>query len=173
MACALTQGYSLDCRDSLGGLKEIYIIEHANVTAITEASGVVTALTKASGKRFWKYEIAKQVASLTETLTGSEENGTVFYAQALNTIINKMQASIRNEIKLLAKNKLLIIAVDKNDASWMVGRNGGAFLNTGSGTTGVAMGDRNGYTLDFSASEAEPMPTVQTSVVSALETPGT
>ncbi len=46
MSCALTQGYTLDCRDSLGGIVEVYFTEAANVTASTEASGVITALTK-------------------------------------------------------------------------------------------------------------------------------
>ena len=37
MACALTQGYSLDCRDSLGGITEVYFIEKGNISAITVA----------------------------------------------------------------------------------------------------------------------------------------
>jgi hypothetical protein len=52
MACALTQGYALDCRDSLGGITEVYFIEFKNVSAVTEASGVVSAITKGAGKVF-------------------------------------------------------------------------------------------------------------------------
>ncbi len=55
MACALTQGYTLDCRDSLGGITEVYFIEAGNVSSITEASGVVSAIVKGSGKVFRKY----------------------------------------------------------------------------------------------------------------------
>ena len=52
MPCALTQNYSLDCKDSLGGITEVYFIAAADVTSTTEASGVITALVKASGKKF-------------------------------------------------------------------------------------------------------------------------
>ena len=59
MACALTQGYVLDCKDSLGGITEVLFIAKQDVTATTEASGVITAITKAAGKRFYKYELVK------------------------------------------------------------------------------------------------------------------
>jgi len=59
MACALTQGYTLDCKDSLGGIKAVWFISSANVSSVTEASGVVSAITKASGKVFYKYELVK------------------------------------------------------------------------------------------------------------------
>lgn len=57
MACALTQDLTLDCRDSVGGLKEVYVIELGNVSTMTVTSGVVTALTKATGKKFRKYSL--------------------------------------------------------------------------------------------------------------------
>ncbi len=53
MPCALTQGYTLDCKDSLGGIKAVWLINHANVTAVTEASGIVSAITKAANKVFY------------------------------------------------------------------------------------------------------------------------
>ena len=89
MSCALTQGYTLDCRDSLGGIVEVYFTEAANVTASTEASGVITALTKATGKRFWKYELVKDTSMFNQTLNASVANGTVFYGQELQIVLNK------------------------------------------------------------------------------------
>ena len=47
MSCAIVTGYTLDCKDAVAGIKNLYITEHANVTAVTEnASGFVTAITK-------------------------------------------------------------------------------------------------------------------------------
>ncbi len=47
MACAIVAGYSLDCKDTVGGIKSLFITEQANITAVTEnASGYVTAITK-------------------------------------------------------------------------------------------------------------------------------
>ena len=88
MACALTQGYSLDCKDSAGGITEVYFIEKGNVSGIVAASGVVTGLTKAAGKRFWKYELPKETGSFTHNPTVSSENGTLFFEQNLTIVVN-------------------------------------------------------------------------------------
>ena len=51
MPCALTQGYVLDCKDSLGGITEVYFMAAQDVSTTTEASGVITAITKKAGKK--------------------------------------------------------------------------------------------------------------------------
>lgn len=172
MACALTQGYALDCKDSAGGIVEIYFIEKANLSTVTEASGVVTAITKATGKRFWKWELPKNTGSLNETITGSIENGTVFYASELILVVNKLNVNVRNEIKLLAQNTLVAVVKDNNSKYWMVGKDRGLDLTTGTSGTGTAFGDRSGYSLTFSGSEPSPMLQVNDAVAAALETAG-
>jgi hypothetical protein len=172
MACALTQGFNLDCRDAVGGLKEVYIIEVGNITTLTEASGTVSVITKAAGKRFWKYSLIRETSNAEETITGSEQNGTIFYAQKVDVIVNKRQVSVRNEILLLAKNHVAIVAVDNIGNAWLYGRVNGLMLNAGSSPTGTAWGDRNGYTLTFSGNETELAPQVSSSIIASLETPG-
>ena len=60
MSCALTSGFTLPCRDGVGGVKTIYITELANFASATIASGVVTALTLDTGKKFWTYELTEE-----------------------------------------------------------------------------------------------------------------
>jgi len=153
MPCNLTQSYNLDCRDSVGGLKEVYFMELGNLTSFTEASGVVTAITKAAGKKFYKYALVKQTSKFEDTLTVSEENGTVFSAQKLTIMLNKMQANTRNEISLLAQNLLVCVAGDRNGKYWFLGATNGLVISTIKGETGTKMGDRNGYTLEFDGAE--------------------
>ena len=168
MPCALTSGYTLDCRDSKGGIKEVYFIEFDNVSSYTEASGTVTAITKASGKVFRKYSLIKQTSNFEEAITGSEENGSIFYAQTLNVIINKMNVSVRNEIKLLAQNRLMAVVADNNGKYWLLGKEGALTLNAGTGGSGTAYGDRNGYTLTFSGAEGDPAPEVSSGIIAGL-----
>ena len=168
MACALTQGYTLDCKDSLGGIKAVWLIAHANVSSVTEASGIVSAITKASGKVFYKYELVKNTGALTETITASVENGTVFYAQELSVVLNKLQANTRNEILLLAKNTLMAVVQDANDKYWLLGRYTGLDVTGGTAATGTAQGDRSGYTLTFTGGEKELAPEVASGVIAGL-----
>lgn len=172
MACALTQGYVLDCREGIGGMKEVYIIELLNVASITEVSGVVTAITKVTGKRFWKYSLVRETSNATETITGNEQNGTLFFAQQVQIILNKKQAAVRNEVMLLAKNNLVIIAVENTGKAWLYGKTQGLQLQAGTSETGTAWGDRNGYTLPFTGNEIALAPEVDISLIASLETPG-
>jgi hypothetical protein len=168
MACALTQGYALDCRDSLGGITEVYFIEKGNVTSTTEASGVITAVTKAAGKVFRKYELVPGTSSLTENINANVQNGTVFYAQELSIILNKLQANTRNEILLLAQNTLVAVVGDNNGKYWYLGKISGINMSAGNGATGTANGDRSGYTLTFSASEKALSPEVSSGIIAGL-----
>lgn len=168
MPCALTQGYTLDCKESIGGVKAVWFIPFADVTATVEASGVVTTITKSAGKVFYKYQLVKQTSSFTENITASVENGTVFYASELSIILNKLQANTRNEILLLAKNNLLAVVQDGNDKYWFMGKINGADLTGGNGATGTAFGDRSGYTLTFTANEPAMCPEVVSSIIAGL-----
>jgi hypothetical protein len=168
MSCALSQGYTLDCKDSIGGIKAVWFIAAADVTAVTEASGIVSAITKSAGKVFYKYQLVKNSSSLTENVNANVQNGTVFYAQELAIVLNKMQANTRNEILLLAKNNLMAVVQDANDKYWLLGRENGLDLTAGSGATGTAQADRNGYTLTFSGGEKELAPEVNSSVITGL-----
>lgn len=178
MACALTQGFGLDCREGIGGLKEVYIIELANISEITESSGIVSAITKATGKRFWKYSLVRETSNATENIVGNEQNGTIYYDQQVQIIINKRQASVRNEILLLAKNFLTVVGVENQlnssgqPRAFLYGKTQGLQLLTGTSETGTAWADRNGYTLPFAGKEPELAPEVAYAVLATLETPG-
>ena len=167
MACALTQGYTLDCKDSLGGIKAVWFIAFDNVTAVTEASGIVSAITKAAGKVFYKYQLVKNTGSLTENITASE-SGTVFYAPELTIILNKLQANTRNEILLLAQNNLMAVVQDSNSKYWLLGKINGLDLTAGNAATGTAQGDRSGYTLTFTGGEPALAPEVNSSIIAGL-----
>lgn len=170
MACALTTGFTLPCRDAVGGVKNIYLIELENIGSYTESSGTVTAITKVSGKVFRKYVMENDVANFNETFTTNRQNGTVYYAQVLQMVINKLRASVRNEIKLLAQNRLVAVVETMDGSNWLLGKERGLMLSTGTAASGTAMADRSGYSIDLSADEKEPMYEVASGVIAGLTT---
>jgi len=172
MACALTQGYTLDCKDSLGGIVEVYFMASQDVASYTVSGGVMTALTKDTGKRFYKYELVKATSNFVENINASVENGTIFYQQELTVVLNKLQVNTRNEILLLAKNLLVAVAKDNNDKYWYLGLTRGLDITAGSSQSGTAEGDRSGYTLTFTAKEPELAPEVNSTVAGQLQTAG-
>ena len=170
MSCALTQDYSFGCDVGTGGVKETYVIELGNIDSITESSGVVTAITKVAGKIFRKYQLVQETALFEETITGNRQNGTLFYAQRGNVVINKQQVAVRNEILLLAQNDLVFVTKDNNDTYRLYGKLYGLKLLTGTASSGTAWGDRNGYTLEFTGNEPSLAPFVDASVIATLQT---
>ena len=168
MACDITSGFSLACRDNSGGIKNIYILS-GSVDAVGEASeGLINSIS-GSGV-FYKFELTKNTGDFLETPTVSLENGTVFYDQAINVAFHKLQSSIRNQVKVLAQNPDLKIIVETNNGVetpftgryFYVGNRRGATLSGGAGATGTAFGDANQYALSFQGIEPEPAEEIET-----------
>ena len=162
MACLLTKGRALPCRDSVGGLKSAYLVSYGTLGALTVSSGNVTAM--AGSPTVMKYDL-KGNSSLEQTITGSTENGTVFYEQTLNLTLTKQTVATQEEIKLVAQNRPHIFVEDYNGNYFLVGAVHGADLNGGTISSGAAMGDLSGYTLTFSAQETIPAYYVTSTVV--------
>ena len=153
MACELTAGFALDCKDSIGGIKAIYLQQHADFLSgvtIDATSEEVDALPTAS---IYKYICPKHTGSFTEEVASSVENGTIFYTQTVNATFFKLSALRRKQLDLVGKNRLVVFVQDNNDNIWMVGRMDGAEVTAASTATGVAKGDLNGYTITFTAEE--------------------
>lgn len=104
------------------------------------------------------YVSPKNTSSFTQTVNSSIENGTVFYTQTLSLVLNKPVVADVVELTNLAKGRLAIIVQDNNDNYFVMGHTRGAELSGGTLTTGTAIGDLAGYTLEFTAEEAIPAP---------------
>jgi len=155
MACALTQSYTLDCKDSIGGLKAVWFAAIEDIDTWTGSAGTYNAVTMDAGKYFWKYDLVKESSNFAEAVNTNVQNGTVFYAQTLEIILNILQVNTRNEILLLAKNRLVALVQDNNDKTWVLGFDNGLDITGGGSGSGTAFGDRNGYTLTFTGNEKE------------------
>lgn len=172
MSCAITAGYTIDCRDGVGGIREVYFAEFANVS-VTESLGTVTAITKVTGKQFWKFDIpTKSTANATSNPTGSIENGTLFFEQMVEFPINKRDATTRNTVTTLAKNRVIAVTKDKDGVYRMYGKENGLYLGQSTGQTGAAAGDANGYILKLEGQEKEDFFVVPVLIGDDLETPG-
>jgi hypothetical protein len=165
MACtALTRGRGLDCNRISGGVKKIFFsVYDSDVSYTYDATHPLEIdAIDWDGSTIYEYVTPLGVASVTDTITGSTENGTIFYTPSVNVILNRLTKEDQNEIKLLAKSKVRIFAqlnqqlANGHDVFIALGMSNGLELNTGTMDSGAAFGDRNGYTLTFSG--LEPLP---------------
>ena len=153
MACELTSGFLLDCKDSIGGIKAIYLQQHDDFLTGVAFNGdeEVDTLPTAS---IYKYTCPKHTGNFTEEVASSVENGTIFYTQTVAATFFKLSAPRRKQLELVAKNRLVVFVQDNNDNIWMVGKADGAEVTAMTTATGTAKGDLNGYTITFTAEEA-------------------
>jgi len=178
MACtALTKGRGLDCNRISGGIKYVYFGVYDQFDAPIETTGivvvdsVVTDIEMGGGFSLFRYTMPLGVASATETIVGSRENGTIYYTPTLSVILNRLTKEDQNQIKLLGSTKVVAFAQlnatlstggasDAHDVIIALGVENGLQLNAGTMDSGAAWGDRSGYTLNFDGMEQNPFPMV-------------
>ncbi len=153
MACDLTKGRALPCRESVGGLKAVYFVDFGDLGDVTLTSTTDDTISNMDGTfDAYKYEL-KGTSSVEQTINASRENGTVFFDQAVSLTLPQLSKEDNNEIKLLAYGRPHIIVEDYNGNAYLVGREHGADVTGGTIASGAAMGDMSGYTLTFNAME--------------------
>jgi hypothetical protein len=157
MACNLTAGIQLGCRDNTGGLATLWITDYTNVTSLTQNSGDTITAISGTGT-FYEFQLIRTSSQLTETVNASLENGTVFYQGEIVTYFNKLGQDKRNILKTLAQSqRLAIVAEDNNGQFFYLGQTYGCFISAGTSVTGKALGDANGYNMTFQYLEPNPM----------------
>lgn len=171
--CDITSGFTLGCRDNSGGVKNLYILS-GSIDSVTDVSEGLIQTISGSGE-FFKFELFRQTSDFSEAISATPENGTVFYEQTVNAVFFKLQSSTRNQIRVLAKNPDLKVIVETNNGSedgvgkyWLLGQENGIQLLSGTGATGTAFGDLNGYSLTFTGQEPEPASEISGSLSGAL-----
>ena len=155
MACDITIGRLLGCRDQVGGVKAVYLIDFADIPVLTfdadeQISAFATGLTSV-----FRYDFQAETGSFEEVITSSLENGTVFYEQNLEINLFALTKEDRKEIQLIATNTLGIFIEDFNGNVRLMGMDGGATISGGSVKTGKTKGDMSGYTITFQAKEKD------------------
>ena len=173
MACSQTlAGLTRDCTPSMGGIVEVYLANRADITAVTVTSGVITAITKDTGKKFYKYTFARNTGSLSSNYTIDDTTGAKFVVSDLLMVFNRMETAKRLEISALAQAELVAVVGDANGKYWYLGYDEPLVISAGDGLTGTARSDRNGYSITLQDNSAEMPMEVDSTTVASLETAG-
>ena len=170
MACTqLTRGRNLDCNRISGGIKAVYFAVLDDITSITYDTTAAPNQVREiddidmGSNSVYRYILPLGTSSLTDTIVGSRENGTVYYTPTINIIYNKLSRADQAEIKLLAATKTVVfaelnqtLASNGHNVITAMGMVNGMELNAGTMDSGAAWGDRNGYSITLDGMETEP-----------------
>ena len=102
MSCSALTGGILDlCNDGFGGIQKIFLA-NGPVESFTETAGIVSDIVVGGSSLapadFFEFEVPRQTSTFTETITPTQENGTLTFQQDVVMIFNQMSADKRNQI---------------------------------------------------------------------------
>ena len=156
MACSVTvTGRALPCKDSLGGIKEIWIAPFAlaGVVQTFDAVSAGSIADSTAAMTFKNYDMHKNTGSFTQTVNASIENGTIFYTQVVSCVFSNEVAADISNFQDLTKGRVFIVVQDVNNNLFVMGHTRGCELTGGTLESGTAMGDFNGLKYEFTGEE--------------------
>ena len=139
MSCNITTGIAKGCNTNIGGVKNVYLGNSVNGP-------------------WYLYEMDKGTASLVETYDINQAGGIVGYTQALTMQLNKMSADKQLQIDKIAEANGMVVLVETNTGQgFLFGDARGAYLASGTSTSGTAYSDANQSELVIQAHSKQPM----------------
>ena len=177
MSCDITAGRIEQCKDSVSGLKAMYLINYDDLnsdspTYVTYGSGdnsdeIIDWLpvdqTAGNPLQIYKFELKSTANSFTTAINSSRDNGTTFFEQTLVAQLKRQDVVTHKNVKLLAYGRPRIIVRSMTDQFFLMGLDQGADVSAGNISSGAALGDFNGYELTFTAMEELPANFLQAS----------
>ena len=174
MSCSqLLNGIAADCQTNVGGVREVYIANYSDVTAIEvdDSSNMIKTITMADSAKFKKYAFKKNTSSMTSTLNVDPANGVNFVQTDLSLVFAKQETVKRMEIAKLSLGELRVIVLDANGKYWFLGQEEFVSATAGTAETGTNRTDGNRYSItltDYSSSyHYEVTPTIVADLIAA------
>ena len=169
MACLITAGRIEPCKDSLGGLRNVYFINDdiglSEVVFYNPALPGAPVITDdvwyvENVASIYKFELKSNENVYDQEIVSSRENGTTFFRQTLTIKLKKQDIATHNAVKTLAYAKPRILVENNEGQFFLVGMFRGCDLTAGSINNGGALGDFSGYSLTLQGEELLPSPFV-------------
>jgi len=160
MSCDITHGRLEQCKDIVGGLQAIYVLNYGLFDPIADVVYVGTTdeiqtITLPASTNVYKFEL-KGTNSFETTITSSRENGTTFFEQVLAITLKKQDVQTHKEVKLLTYGRPNIIVRTNANQFFIAGLTRGMDVTAGTIGNGTNLGDMSGYSLTFTGQEAVP-----------------
>lgn len=141
-ACSITlKGIDFSCKDSVGGIKRVWLADWNAAGASITTGGRFTATATA----FKLFRFRTGNGSMNSTLNADEANGTVFVQTDLNMKFTKLTEDSRKEVAEILRGNVAAIVEDNTGNYWGLGAEHPLTLSAGTVNTGAALGDFAGY----------------------------
>lgn len=171
MSCSLAQGFTPKVCKTQSGTNSVLIAELANVSNITVSNGIATAISMASGKRFFEYKQKAEVANWKATPTIDPKSGAYKWEHSVTLDLNDLTPSVIQEATTLIKTTVITIAKDNDGTYWLQGKDYGLDVSGLPIDGGVEMSSFRGGKLELKGMSAFEPIQVTAGLIAALLLP--
>lgn len=169
MSCDLTGGFTVSCKNQIGGLKALYFVDtycdNIRKVATIDATDTMTAAafaswssygtTTASTQTVFKYDLRPDLSNLVVNTNSDMATGTTSYEQVLSVTIQGLSAAKAHQLKLLAFNRAQCFVLDNNNNLMLLGIDEGLDMTAGVLQSGAARTEMTGLTFTLTGREKE------------------
>lgn len=164
MACDISLGRLEPCKQSVGGLKAMYIFATYDSTfygLATFTNEEITAL--AAPVACFKYDL-KGANSFDEENSNERETGSNFWIGTGTIVLKKQDLATQAQMKLLASGRPQIIFEDYNGNFRLAGAQHGCEVSVNT-AGGAGMADLYGYNLTITTQEIAPADFIDSAIM--------
>lgn len=163
--CKLTQNITREkCAYDVAGVVALYLMNHDRSTKYEIESGRIKDIT--TDAKVYKVDFAKDTASFTDELAEGG-NGGKYRTHTVNFTISDLSYKKINPGDALSLGKFTVVAVDKNQNCFVLGRNNGLSATSFNYESGAADADAKGWTVVMAGTELEIAPLLKNEEVLA------
>lgn len=148
MAVNLTKGKLKGCKDSIGGVKKVYIFpfDYSNKVSITHDNFTLTSFPVSTN--FYEFNPSDNAQM---AIKQEQDDRGKFYKQSINLEFVKTEAN--QEFEIFLRKDVRCIVKDNNGLNWLLGAYNGMFCDKLEAVSGDAKNSFNGYRFTLQGEE--------------------
>lgn len=169
--CNVLNSIKKQCKNNIGGLDEIYVIDQKYISNVIENNNVISSISVLNSQLFLSIYQIRNTSNYTEELVTDFNSGTSIYNTILNLVFNRRDKSISLALSRLAEGQrdLAFIVKDVNGLYWYLPYM--RLTNNGNGS-GTNKADGSKYEVTFSNDNDSNINEIDSSIISSLISSG-
>ena len=157
MACLITAGRLVECKDAIGGVKRVYLMNFIEDFAFTLGTGA-TAFQVDNvplGTEVFQYDLRPDLSGLTINVGADSATGTTSFEQVFAFTLQRVSIADAAQIEAMAQGQLIAFVLDNNDNVWCCGMRHGLDVTAGVVQTGATRTELTGIQLTLTGREPD------------------
>lgn len=158
MSCDYSTGRALPCKDSIGGIKELYLVtDGTSPYVLGDADVTYSASTRQqiadidTAITVYKIDLPRNTATFAEPIEVNDENGSFMYAPTLEIALHKLDYQTQDLLHSVAKNYQSVVVLTDLGQVFVAGFERGLGVSGGDSQVGAGLNDGNKFMLSLSS----------------------